>query len=132
MPAAVTIDDVIAFASTDVANLSYGGVDSLFVAMGSWNDGMFLEGGIFPPTQNATRELAGQRLVTDWYAAHVKALAAVQSEGITPGTSGVVGTSACIDAIVRVAWAVKEAALSGEISGTQQTAVIALYNLVWS
>ncbi len=131
MPTATTIDDVIDFASTDVALLSYGGVDSLFTAMTAWTDGMFKPAGIFPPANNDIREIGGQRVVSDWYAAHVKAIDLIQSEGTAAGDTGVVSTSACIDVIVRVANAVKYGVIATQITSVQETAVIALYNLIW-
>jgi hypothetical protein len=128
MPAA-DIDDVIAMASTDIATLSYGGVKSLFTQMGLWIAGVFQPGGIFPPASDGAMT-PGQRPVTDWYAQHLLAKAAI--EGPAVGASGVVGTSATIDAVVRVATAVKFATIAGYTSAAQQTAVVALYNTVWT
>lgn len=130
MPVAANIDDVIAFAATDIAEVSYGGVLSLFTQMNLWIAGMFGEAaGIFPPTANEQRS-PGQRPVSDWYAEHLKARDAIEGPGV--GASGVVGTSACIDAVVRVALAVKYATLATLITPAQQTAVVNLYNAVWA
>jgi len=129
MPVATNIDDVIAFASTDIAEVSYGGVQSLLVQMNAWMAGMFGEAsGIFPPSKNET--FPGQRKVSDWFAEHIKARDLIEGPG--PGQSGVVGTSACIDAVVRAASAVKFATLQSLITAAQQTAVVNLYNAVWA
>lgn len=129
MPPAANIDDVIAFASLDIAEVSYGDVDSLLVQTTLWIDGVFGPSGIYPPFENSQRS-PGQRPVTDWLAAHRMAQAEI--EGPAPGQSGVVGTSAVINAVVRVASAVKFATLNGLVSAAQQTAVVALYNTVWA
>lgn len=130
MPVAANIDDVIAFTSTDVAEVSYGNVLSLFTQMNLWIAGMFSEAtGIFPPSQNAVKS-PGQRPVSDWFSEHVKARDLI--EGPAAGQSGVVGTSACIDAVVRVATAVKFATINSLILPAQQTAVVTLYNAVWA
>jgi hypothetical protein len=135
MPAAVTIDDAIAYASGDIAALSYGGVKSLYTQMGLWIAGMFgttLDAssttGIFPPSQNATKD-PGQKVVTNWVSQSVLAKAAI--EGTTAGSSKVPGTSAVIEAVVRALYAVKFGTTANYITTTQRTAVIALYNLTW-
>jgi hypothetical protein len=128
MPAA-NIDDVIASCADDIATVSYDGVHSLYTQMSAWITGMFSEAtGIFPPSLNETRN-PGQRVVTDWYAQHLMAKAAIEGTGV--GTSGVVGTSACIDAVYRVANAVKYGVTNGYITSAQQTAVVTLYNATW-
>lgn len=130
MPPAGNIDDVIAFASTDIAEVSYLSGLSLLTQMNAWIAGMYSEAtGIFKPSVNEANT-PGQRPVTNWYAEHL--IARDQIEGPAPGQSGVVGTSACIDAVVRVACAVKQAKIAGFISATQQTAVVTLYNVVWA
>lgn len=135
MPAAVTIDDAIAYASTDIATLSYAGVKSLYTQMGLWITGMFgsplaasTTTGIFPPSQNTTKD-PGQRVVTDWVAQSVIAKSAI--EGTTAGSSKVPGTSAVIEAVVRTLYAVKFGVTNTNITAAQRTAVIALYNLTW-
>lgn len=135
MPAATTIDDVIAFAATDIANVTYAGgpppTHSLFTQMGLWIVGMFGSSpstGIFPPSANPTGN-PGQRLVTDWYAQHLMAKAAI--EGTLANQGGAVGVAACANAVERVAYAVKYARLAGVISAAQQTAVVTLYNATW-
>jgi len=137
MPVATNIDDVIAYAATDIAALAYGGVKALYTQMGLWNVGMFSTpaaptGGIFPPNADATAVLpeGGQRLVTDWFAQSVLAKNAIEGTGVS--SAGVVGTSACIDAVTRVAYAVKYARAAGVISAAQQTAVVTLFNTVWT
>ncbi len=129
MPAASNIDDVIAFAALDIAQISYGGVDSLLTQTDLWIAGMFAQAGIFPPSENEQKS-PGQRPVTDWLAAHLMARAEI--EGPLAGDSGVVGTSAVINAVVRVASAVKLATIATYITSAQQTAVVALYNAVWA
>lgn len=128
MPVAADIDDVIAFASTDIAEVSYGGIESLFTQMQEWIDGVFAESGIFPPSSNETN--AGQRQITNWYAESL--LARDTIEGPAAGDSGLVSTSNVINAVVRTAYAVKYAAIEGSITGAQQTAVVTLYNNVWA
>ncbi len=128
MAPAANIDEVIAFASPQIAAVSYGGVDSLFAKTTLWIDGLFGEAGPFPPSLDSQRT-PGQRTVTNWYAAHVMARADIEGPGI--GDSGVVGTSEVINAVERVASAVKFAAINADISGAQQTAFIALYNTIW-
>lgn len=130
MPPAADIDDVIAFAATDIAGISYGGVDSTYDQMVLWNDGVFGEAtGVFKPSTNDTQP--GQRPVTNWFAESIKALDALAAEGTAAGDAGVPGTSAAINAVVRAAYAVKYAAIDGGITPTQQTAVVTLYNAVW-
>ena len=130
--AAANIDDVIAMAPTDIAIVSYGGVESLFVQMSLWIDGMFRPPqAIFPPALDDNRN-PGQRPVTDWLGTHVQARALVALEGLLAGQSGVVGTSACIDAVVRVASAVRIANILGFILPIQENAVVSLYNAVWT
>ncbi len=130
MPAAANIDEVITFAALDIAEVSYGGVDSLLVQTNLWIAGMFSQAtGIYPPSQDAQMN-PGQRPVTNWYAAHV--LARAEIEGPGPGQSGVVGTSSVINAVVRVASAVKFATINGFVTTAQQTAVVTLYNAVWA
>ncbi len=120
MPAASNIDDVIAFAALDIAQISYGGVDSLLTQTDLWIAGMFAQAGIFPPSENEQKS-PGQRL-----------MARAEIEGPLAGDSGVVGTSAVINAVVRVASAVKLATIATYITSAQQTAVVALYNAVWA
>lgn len=133
---ATNIDDVIAMCGTDIPVLSYGGVDSLKVQMGLWNVGMYgspgdPNAGIFPPKDTVGREfVTSQRPVSDWSAASELALADIEGPGV--GQSGPVGTSACVDAVMRAASAVKYATIAGQITAAQQTAVVALYNLVWT
>ena len=129
MPVAANIDDVIAFSTVDIAEVSYGGVDSLFVQMGLWNDGMFLEAGIFPPSADLQLN-PGQRVATDWYGSSLMASSEIEGPGV--GASGVVGTAACINAVVRTAYAVKYGVINGYVTTAQQTAVVALYNAVWA
>lgn len=130
MPPAATIDDVIIQCSEDIGALSYGGVSSLFTVMQTWTDSMFLdETSIFPPSADLNRN-PGQRVVTDWYAQHLMALDSIEGPGV--GESGVVGTAAVIDAVFRVANAVKYAVINGNISSAQQTSVVALYNSTWA
>jgi len=126
MPAASNIDDVIAFAATDVANVSYLGVKSLFAQTNLWIVGMFTT--IFPPAANSQGN-PGQRLVTDWNITTLMARDAI--EGPLAGQSKLVGTCAVIDAVERAAYAVKYARLAGAITAAQQTAVVALYNATW-
>jgi hypothetical protein len=129
MPPAANIDEVIAFASTDVAEVSYGITDSLFVQNDLWIDGLFAAvTGIFPPSQNAVRN-PGQRPVTDWLATNLMAQADIEGPAI--GDSGVVGTSAVINAVVRTASAVKFSTINGLTTAPQEAAVVALYNAVW-
>ena len=138
MPVAANIDEVIAFCATDIAHAAYGGAaPSLFMRMGQWNAGMFsnpsdVNGGIFPPQRNeqSTNAEDGQRRVTDWLAESLMARAAIEGPGISDPQ--VVGTSACINAVTRVANAVKYAALATAITGAQQSAVVTLYNTVWT
>jgi len=137
MPVATNIDEVIAFCAIDIAAVSYGGVDSLYTQMGLWIVGMFStpsgpSSGIFPPERNeqAVNTVDGQRRVTDWLATSLMAKAQIEGPGVND--AGVVGTSACIDAVTRVANAVKYATLASAISAGQQTAVVALFNLVWT
>jgi hypothetical protein len=126
--AAVTIDDVIALCADDIAIVSYGGTKSLFTQMQLWIAGMFGDAGIFPGIAN-TRKDPGQRVVTDWYAQHLIALNEIEGSGV--GESGVVGTSATIDAVYRVANAVKYGVLNSNITSAQQSAVVTLYNATW-
>lgn len=127
---AVTIDDAIASCAIDVANVSYvTPAASLFVQMNLWITGMFSEAtGIFPPSLDDDND-PGQRVVTDWFAQHLIARDTI--EGPLTGDAGVVGTSAVIDIVVRVLYAVKYGLINGNIATGQQNAVIALYNLVW-
>jgi hypothetical protein len=128
MPGATDIDDVIKFAPFDIAQVSYLNVDSLFAQMNLWTQGLFGQAGIFPPSQDVQQN-PGQRVVTNWYSAHVLAINDI--EGPAPGQSGVVGTTAVIVVVERVANAVKAAVPLGHITAAQQTAVVALYNAVW-
>lgn len=128
MPVA-TITEAIQVAATDIAALSYGGVDSLSVQQQLWIDAIFGElAGVFPPSQNLTRD-PGQRLVTDWLYTNLAAKRAI--EGVGVGASGVVGTSAVIDAVERTLLAVRDATLAGEITTAKQTLVVTAYNSVW-
>lgn len=130
MPPATNIDEVIEFASTDIALVTYGGVDSLDVQMGLWTDGMFGASGIFPPAANgAPSAPIGQRAVSDWYGQHL--IARGEIEGVGIGAAGLIGNSAVTNAVVRAAYAVKYATLNSQISVAQQTAVVALYNATW-
>ena len=129
MPTASDIDDVIAFAATDIAVLSYDSGDSLFTQNALWIDGMFGELGIFPPSLDSAQN-PGQRVVTDWLATNKMAQAAI--EGPLTGDSGVIGTSAVINAVVRTATAVKFGAINGYVTGAKQTAVVTLFNTVWA
>lgn len=129
MPVALNIDEAIAFAPTDIAEVSYGGILSLFTQMNLWLAGMFSEPtGIFPPSNNATQ--AGQQRVTNWLFTNLQARDAIEGPG--PGASGLVSTTACINAVVRTLSAVKFAQNDGAITPAQQAAVVALYNAVWA
>lgn len=133
MPPAANIDEAIEFCATDIAAMSYDPAESLFDQMVLWIDGMFLESGIFKPSLNppasSGADRPGQRAVTDWYAQHLMAKAEI--EGPAPGDASVVGTSAVINAVVRVLYAVKQATLAGGSTVAQQTATVALYNATW-
>lgn len=133
---AATIDDAIDLADNNVAFVSYGNpvgpvapTESLLTQMNLWIAGMFLSSSIFPPNENQTHD-PGQRSVTDWYAQHLIAVLEIEGPGV--GAAGVVGTSAVINAVSRVLWAVKFATTNGEITAAQQTAVVNLYNTVWA
>jgi hypothetical protein len=125
---AVTITDVINDAANDIAAVSYGGTQSLFTQMNLWTNGMFGPSGIFPAADNPQKN-PGQRPVSNWYVTHLQAINVIEGPGV--GQSGVVGTSAVINAVERAAYAVKFAVINGYITAGQQTAVIALYNTVW-
>lgn len=126
---AANIDAAIAATAVDVATVSYiAPPQSLFVQMSAWIAGMFSQAtGIFPPSDDDG--VPGQRVVTDWFATHL--LARAEIEGPLAGDAGVVGTSAVINAVVRVLYAVKYGVINGDITSGQQNAVVALYNLVW-
>lgn len=128
MPPAANIDEVIAKTATDVANVSYLGVHSTFVQMGLWIDGLFGVAGIFPPSQNDQAD-PGQRPVTNWLATHLMAKTAIEGPGV--GQALLVGTSAVINAVERVAYAVKYATLAGRITSGQQAAAVVAYNTFW-
>jgi hypothetical protein len=132
MPPAANIDQAIAMSAANIAALSYGGVTSLYTRMNSWMTGMFSQAsGIFKPSANPGPEVnePGQRVITDWYAQHFLARAAI--EGQAAGQSGLVGTSEVINAVVRVLYAVKYAVIAGRATSSQQTAVVTLYNASW-
>jgi hypothetical protein len=131
MPVATNIDEAVAFASDNIAILSYGGVLSLYTQFQTWIAGMFSEAtGIYKPSANpAQAAAAGPRVVTDWLATHL--LAQQQIEGTTPGSSELVGTSAVIDAVTRVLSAVKFATINAKITAGQQAATVVLFNLAW-
>lgn len=132
MPAAANINEAIQFAATDIAEVSYVNppARSLLVQMNAWIAGMFSEAtGIFKPSINDDKS-PGQRPVTDWFGQHL--IAKSKIEGAAVGAAGVVGTSAVIDAVVRVLSAVKFATVAGNITAGQQTAVVTLYNTVWA
>lgn len=129
MPVAANIDEAIAFAPTDIAEVSYGGVLSLETQMNAWIAGMFVEAaGIFPPSNNETQ--AGQQRITNWLFTNLQARDAIESPA--PGGSGLVSTTACINAVVRTLSAVKFATIDGAVTLVQQAAVVALYNVVWA
>lgn len=131
MPAA-NIDQAIAFSGDYIAAVSYGGIKSLATQFNLWIAGMFSEStGIYKPSANPPVQAApGPRTVTDWFAEHLMAAAAIEGPGI--GQSGVVGTSAVIDAVSRVLSAVKFAVINGFISAGQQTATVTLFNTCWA
>lgn len=132
MPPAANIDQAIALSASDIATLSYGGAQSLYTRMNAWIAGMFSEAtGIFKPSANPGVEVQAQqqRVVTDWLAQHKLALSEI--EGQLAGQSGLIGTSAVINAVVRALYAVKYAVINGQATAAQQTAVVALYNLSW-
>lgn len=135
MPApAANIDEAIAFAPNYIAQVSYGTVAppalSLKTQTELWIAGMFSEAtGIFPPSGDPILN-PGQRVVTNWLSAHVIALGEI--EGPAAGDAGVVGTSAVINAVERVLFAVKFGVVNGNITALQQTAVVALFNTVWA
>jgi hypothetical protein len=141
---ALTIDEAIAFASDNIANLSYGNVFSLYTRFQSWITGMFSEAtGIYKPSANPAQAApAGPRVVTDWLANHLMAQQLIEGplagQGLgsfsynnNPGWSGVIGTSAVSDAVTRVLSAVKFATINSQITAGQQTATVALFNLTW-
>lgn len=123
MPVA-TIDEAIQQAPGIIAVASYGGVVSIFTQMGLWNTGVFVT--TFP---NSGNQDVGQRRITDWYLTSLQARASI--EGVLPGTSGVVGTSETIDAVVRVLYAVRDTVAAGLQPVAKRTAIIALFNAVW-
>lgn len=133
MPPVLTIDAALAQAPSDIALVTYGNpppaTQSLSAQFDLWTNGMFGNAGAFPPSQNDVRD-PGQRVVTDWYAQHV--IAKSEIEGPAVGAAGVIGTSAVINAVVRVLWAVKYGLVNNQITAAQEAAVIALYNLVWT
>lgn len=122
---AVTIQDAIDYASDNIGSLSYDATASLQLLMSGWIAGMFGTSGIFTDVGNA-----GQRRVIDWYGANNQAYDTIESA--TPGSTGVVSTSAVIDAVVRTLYAVRDARLAGAITSAQQIATIALFNLQWA
>lgn len=130
MPVAANISEAIAYAPGDIAEVSYQAVLSLNTQMLAWIAGMFSEAtGIFKPSVNDAQS-PGQRPVTNWYFTNLQARSAIEGPGV--GASGLVGTTACIDAVVRALSAVKDARTAGTITAGQETAVVALYNLVWA
>lgn len=128
MPPATTIDDVIEFAPTAIAGVAYGGVDSLLTQMQLWIAGLLSASGIFPPASNELQP--GQRAATNWYAEHLKAVDTIEGPG--PGDAEALGVAATINAVVRVANAIKFANIAGGITNAQVTDVITLYNTVWA
>lgn len=130
MPIAANIDEAIAFSSLDIAEVSYGGVLSLFTQMNLWIAGMFSEPtGIFPPSQN-DQQNPGQRPVTNWLFTHLQARDSI--EGPAAGDSELFSTANVTNAVVRGLSAVKDATAAGTITLVQQAAVVALYNAVWA
>lgn len=129
MPIAANIDQAIAFAPTDIAQVSYQAVQSLLTQMNAWLAGIFSEPtGVFPPSNNETQ--AGQQRVTNWLFTNLQARDAIESPA--PGGSGLVSTTACINAVVRTLSAVKYATIDGATTVAQENAVVAVYNLVWA
>lgn len=120
----LTIDEAIQQAPGIIASASYGGVISIYAQMGLWNTGIFQT--IFPSSGDSD---ASQRRITDWYLTSLQARAAI--EGPAAGDSELVGTSATIDAVVRVLCAVRDTVAAGLQPTAKRTAVIALFNSVW-
>jgi hypothetical protein len=124
---AVTIQDAIDFCADNIAELSYDGVVSIKTRMTDWIDDVFGAAGVFPPSFIGDD---GQRRVIDWYGTNVLANEAI--EGPAAGDSGVVGTCACIDAVVRTLCAVRDATAAGSTTVGQRTATIAAFNTQWT
>lgn len=131
MPPAANIDQAIQFAEFDIAAQAYAAVESTYTNMVAWIAGIFSEAtGIFPPSADPPQSgVMGQRVITDWLAQSLMARDAIESQAI--GGAGPVGVSAVINVVVRVLYAVKFAVVNGQATAGQQTAVVALYNVVW-
>jgi|SRR5271154_2172619 len=130
MPPAVTIDDVITQCGLKIANLAYvtgNGFYNQNQAVPNWIAGMFSQtSGIFPPSSD---QLVKQRVVTNWLAQHKIAQALLIPADFLQQPDS---TSAVIDAVFRVANAVKFAVIDNLITVGQQNAVIALFNTTWT
>lgn len=123
---ATTIQEAIDLAADNIAELSYDGVVALASRMTDWVDGMFVApAGIYIDVDSTS-----QRRVLDWFGPTRRAQAEI--EGPNPGDSGLIGTSAVIDAVTRALCAVRDSALAGAISATQETDTVTLFNLAWT
>lgn len=132
MPPAANIDQAIQFAEFDIAAQAYAGVESTYTNMLAWIAGIFSQAtGIFPPSADppASSQNMGQRVVTDWLGQSLIARDAIEGQGV--GGASVLGVAAVVNVVVRVLYAVKFAFINGQATAGQQTAVVALYNLVW-
>lgn len=119
---ATTIDECIQFTPSYVAQIAYGTDAPLKTQMGLWIAGMFRDAGIFPASGDGNPRY---RKITDWYAQHL--IANSQIEGPALGDAEVVGTSAVINAVERVLFAINTVGTAG-----QKTATIALWNSIWA
>lgn len=123
---ATTIQEAIDLAADNIAELAYDGVVSLASRMTDWVDGMFVApAGIFIDVNSAP-----QRRVLDWFGPTRRAQDEI--EGPNPGDAGLLGTSAVIDVVTRALCAVRDSALAGAITGTQETDTVTLFNTAWT
>jgi hypothetical protein len=119
---ATSIDECIQFTPNYVARIAYGTDAALKTQMTAWITGLFPAAGVFPPAGNGNPTY---RKITDWYAQHLLARAAIEGPAI--GDAGVVGTSAVINAVERILFAIKTSATT-----PQKTAVVTLWNSIWA
>lgn len=123
--AVANIDEAIAQANDLINDASYDGAVSLLTQWNLWIDGLLGGAGVFPSDINTP----AARSVRDWLPAHLAARDAIEGPGNTD--SGPTGTSACSSVCARVLSAIKFAVINGEATAGQETATVALFNVVW-
>ena len=123
-PAAADIDEAIELCSDAVNDIGNSGGSVLATVFSSWLSGLFDKNtGIFKNLSSAN-----ERTVIDWHNPNQVTLLGLDQTATTSPTIDIVNT---VDAVFRVLNAVKFATIRGDVTTTQESDTVSLFNSTW-